>query len=350
MVESSKKPRESRPIVPRLNAPGKVPDLAEWDLESAWTFAVSGLVDDCIAKGRRKRLVEPWVFNPVGATTPPDRVVSIEWTAFPKTQAETLDKYKVVDNDRDLQDEYCEWAVKRDGGKITRVTFTTETPDYFQFLAAQEPKTLAHVLALYRRCVSSKITAGDLRRDGQFDAMNATNYDPASGEIVHMGQDNNTLGAAVQLAVDASWAVVDGNNNPVTDGLSLITCLDGFGVETRNSDPHIGAQINELVREGFKVTFSDPPGLYLHSIDLSGFETPDGSDINDWLTYERGVEGFRTRASFEAPKGSQLTVSDLTLDGDPVEFGGQIAEKVRVRIEVTGTERPGRELEPVHCG
>jgi hypothetical protein len=82
-------------------------------------------------------------------------------TAFPALllqQAATPQeqRWAAADEVRPRQDEYCEWGVERDtDGVVTRVTFTCETPEYFEHLAERDPDRL---LALYHelvgRCVS----------------------------------------------------------------------------------------------------------------------------------------------------------------------------------------------------
>ena len=45
-----------------------------------------------------------------------------------------------------LQDEYCEWSVTRNAaGKITKVMFTSEGPEYWKYLARVQPDTVLEV-------------------------------------------------------------------------------------------------------------------------------------------------------------------------------------------------------------
>ena len=54
---------------------------------------------------------------------------NVEWKAFPKRIRKKEMDFPLADNPN-LQDEYCEWRVEREGGKtdgrIVRVVFTTE--------------------------------------------------------------------------------------------------------------------------------------------------------------------------------------------------------------------------------
>ena len=46
----------------------------------------------------------------------------------------------------------------------------------------------------------------------------------------------------------------------------------------------------------------------------------------------RGRTGFIERAVFEVPAAEKLTVSDLRIGGEPIRFGGQLAEHVTVKL------------------
>ena len=166
---------------------------------------------------------------------------------------------------------------------------------------------------------------------------------------MHMAQANNFLEAAATLSAIASWPTVK-NGAPVVSEQELIDCLS-FGFASRHSDPHIGAQINEVVRSGHKATLADPVGLYIGRILLDDFETPDRSSISDWFVYDddRGVDGFRTRVTFRAPERSGLTLSALRVDGQPLRTGGQIAEKIRVRIRGWAIATDDPAPEPLSC-
>src|SRR5260370_20375899 len=64
----------------------------------------------------------------------PPEESTVTWLAFPKTAQATFDE---IDNQRlQFQDEYVEWRTEKSGGNVTRVTFTTEFPEYFEALAS----------------------------------------------------------------------------------------------------------------------------------------------------------------------------------------------------------------------
>ena len=65
-----------------------------------------------------------------------------------------------------MQDEYCEWGVERDGdGVITRVTFTTEVPEYFEHLAERDDDRL---LATYHELVGPQVKLEELVVGGRY--------------------------------------------------------------------------------------------------------------------------------------------------------------------------------------
>lgn len=149
----------------------------------------------------------------------------------------------------------------------------------------------------------------------------------------------NTLGAAINLTAEATWPSVDDAGNQITSEQELIRCRQ-FGKAARHSDPHIGAQINALVRAGNRVSFPGPVGLYIDSIDKSGIETPDGQNPDEIFHLQRGSEDFQMRIMVKAPEGAGYKLSDVLIDDESLEFGGQVAEKIRIRIRGLAVAAP----------
>ena len=112
----------------------------------------------------------PQFYDPTRKNTPagtPEPMVS--WAAFPAALRAEIpsqrERWKRADRDRDLQDEYCEWSVTRnDARKITRVSFTTEVPEYWEHLFETAPD---QVLKLYRKLVDPAVKLSDLRDGGR---------------------------------------------------------------------------------------------------------------------------------------------------------------------------------------
>src|SRR3954469_11296738 len=91
-------------------------------------------------------------FNPLRNSPDNDAVErDVAWTAFPKIvriqSVGDRQRWRHADSSRDVQDEYCEWGVTRDPEteKITRVTFTSEGPEYWQFLASVNPSKVVEL-------------------------------------------------------------------------------------------------------------------------------------------------------------------------------------------------------------
>jgi hypothetical protein len=339
------------------STPARIDELTTAQL-NAWNQTLSKMFDQQIAIAKAERsppsAVSP-LFNPITHGGRGLAEASISWVAFPKrvaSEAPTpVEAWKRADQSRNVQTEYCEWEVVRDpnnAGKVVRVTFTCEAEDYYRFLSKENPDLL---LSLYHRHVSPTVQLADLMRNGAYDPQNRWNYPQlggARGILMHMGQINNSFEAAVNLGAVASWPRVNASGQMITGEQALIACRS-FGDAAWHSDPHIGAEINSLVRSGNEFSFADPVGLYIDSIDLSDFETPDQSDPKTWFRVVRGTQDFMLRVVFEAPAGSGRLLGDVKVSGRTLAFGGQIAEKLRVRVR--GIARPAATVVPaLTCG
>jgi hypothetical protein len=331
------------------SAPGKIDELSGSQLD-AWNSNLSEMFDRKVADASTEdgpASNRAWLFNPIADGIAGVAEADITWTAFPKIISDNAvtprQGWQAADADRNRQEEYCEWEVQRDQqGKVVRVTFSCEAPDYYHFLAREAPDLL---LSLYHTHVSPDVDLADLVSNGTYDPQNRWNFPQEGGRrggLMHMGQVNNSFEAAVDLSGIASWPRVDGAGNPVVGEQALIACRR-FGSAGRHSDPHIGAQINALVRAGNEVSFADPVGLYIESIDQSDWETPDGSEPADWFSVVRGSSDHMLRVVFESPD-ADLLLGDVLVGGEPIEFGGQIAEKLQVRIR--GIARPAASQAP----
>lgn len=334
------------------HAPGNIDELSEEALE-AWNAELSGLFAGQIAFARR--LIDPdagraWLFDPIETGVERTVRAGIDWIAFPKRVSASglppRDGWKLVDDDRNRHEEYCEWEVARDtAGKVVRVTLTCETEDYYDFLFRNDQALL---LDLYHRHVSPQVAIGQLKRpDGSYDPQNVWNF-PQSGAprgvIMHMGQRNNSFGAAVNLSAVATWPRANGAGAAIVGEQELIGCAR-FGEAQRHSDPHIGSEINKLVRAGNEVSFADPVGLYIDRIDLSDFEVPAGTPASSLMRVVRGNADHMLRVIFEAPAGSGFALGDVRIGGERIRFGSQVAEKTHIRIR--GIARSAGEPAPL---
>jgi hypothetical protein len=293
--------------------------ISQAELAEAWCKALRDSLT-------RDRPLSPHLYDPCEDDTPERALtIPIPWSAFPGQQE--LDDAALVDADRDKQDEYCEWSVARDGEAITKVTFTTELPDYYELLHSVDSEA---VLALYRRHVNPEVRPEDLvNASGRYDKNNIHNT-RTDGPIMHLRQGDNTLRAAINLVWAATFLRTHPDGTLVTSKAALVRCA-GLGAEERNSDPKIAVEVNSLAENRMRITLADPVGIYVAGLGVSGMTFPDGLGKDDCWHVERGTPEHTVRASFSVPEG-RGTVSDVFINGEPIRFGGELAERVGVRI------------------
>ena len=261
-------------------------------------------------------------------------------------------------------DEYCEWRVeKNDDGKIVRVTFTSEPPEYWQALHGDELADFNGnpayptkgdpnlVRELYRELVSPEVTLADLQcpfdfvdeesgltiyKKGCYNPYNKWN---STHGIMHLGQPNNALSAEVGLGGLATVIFHSASGAPVVLGEALI-CAGRLGGPNRTSDPTIASTVNDLARLGAAITLRNPVGLYMDGINLTGFTDPGGQPIpREFFKVIRGDEKLRLieRAVFEVPASEGYVVGDIKVGGEPLRYGGQLAERIQVKLVGLGS-------------
>lgn len=254
---------------------------------------------------------------------------SLVWMAFPRQvlAAHRDDRraaFIEADSDvagRDPQNEYCEWHVTRNAaGKITRVVFVTESPEYWEHLWAADP---TRVVELYQALVNPAVVAADLRVGGPGSAYNKLNPFNTTGGIVHLIQSINTLTAALGLAQDSihTGAARDNYETPPP------------GLRT-SVDPRVKFDIGALARTptGLSLTLREPIGLYITGYDDTGWTKPDGSPVDDYWRVVRGSPGQIVRLQYRVPPGEGFVVGDIRIGGRRIEWGGQIAEHVTCTV------------------
>ncbi|MEO8506597.1 MAG: hypothetical protein ABI593_03105 [Betaproteobacteria bacterium] len=241
------------------------------------------------------------------------------WMAFPRrvlmpNRDDRGAAFTAAEN-RNVQDEYCEWFTTRNAaGKIVRVTFVTEAPEYWEALWAVDR---ARVVALYRALVSPAVVETDLHVGGVYQRANLWNN--ANG-IVHLRQAINTLNAALGLAQGSA------NSAPARDNYEM------SAVASTAVDPRVTYDVGTLVRKGLSVTLRDPIGLYIAGWDDTGWTRPSGAPVGNYWTIVRGVPGQVLRLDYEVPAAVGFVVGDIRIGGRPIQWGGQLAEHVTVTI------------------
>jgi len=315
-------------LLPRFDPPAFLNDYNDTQ-KAAWSKFISDRLDAEIAAAPGQHF-----YNPTKKDTANDvQTLTISWTAFPRSVAISAPsdriRWQTADGSRNVQDEYCEWSVTRNPTthKITRVTFTCEGPEYWSFLARSNPDK---VVSLYQQLISPQVKKQDLfLANGQYRPQNKWNNSTTRGAM-HLIQQANTLGAELNIAVRAS-IIRQINGTILTGEQELIDCGQ-YGDPERNSDPHIGAQINELARQHADITIANPVALYIQGLSTNGWTTPDNSDPKQYWTIVRGDANHAVRAVYEVPQAKGFTVGDITINGVPIEFGAQIADFITIQI------------------
>lgn len=325
----------------RFDPPGLLEDFSA-EQKAAWSEWISGQMDEA-AQGRPEVFdfdgPRAQFYNPLRVDEEADaREVDISWTAFPRNvqinSVGDVQRWQRADGSRDLQDEYCEWSIDRDPAtdKITRVTFTCEGPEYWQFLAETTPQV---ALDLYRSFIHPDVAMEDLfGSNGRYNPRNRWNSSTLTGAM-HLIQVNNSLGAEIELAAGSSVVRVI-NGQALTTERELIRCGQ-YGGQERNSDPHIGAVVNSVTRQKADVTLANPVGLYFNDLLTGGWATPDGSDPKAYWSYVRGTANKPVRAVYEVPAGRGFVVGDITIGGRPIQFAAQIADFITIKLTGVGT-------------
>ena len=195
--------------------------------------------------------------------------------------------------------------------------------------------------------------------------------DPAgfSGGVMHLTSTPNTLQTELGLAGAATVQYSPPNGQK--DQQSLI-CCGNYGQEYRHSDPHIGQSVNQVVSGALTgnvpqlVCLADPVGLYLQVPDLSGFSfgpnidpanLPPNAQASDVWQVLRGsatvvdpvtcqgdpVEcqdfpgAMILHAIAQIPSSwlsayPDMTLADIQIDNEPIQWAGQIAEQFKVGL------------------
>jgi hypothetical protein len=252
------------------------------------------------------------------------------------------------------QDEYCEWSVERANSEITGITFTSEGPEYWEFLASGTapffedgdprrdltPGDPELLLALYREHVSADVQPEDLFWPHDVAAFTGSGwvYFAHAGDynrlnrwttthgLMHLTHPANTLAAEVGLAAAATVLRTEASD------AESFACCAGFAEVNRSSDPLIGFAVNQAARAGHAVGLADPLGLYIAGLNTGVLEDP-----SVWtVTRGSAEEQMILRARVDVPAGSPLTVA-----GVPLEWGGQLARHIGMVLTGLVARHPG---------
>lgn len=315
-------------------------------------------------------------------------LVQVDWSGFPVRVKQAVDQPdKKLDRFIDwtrggltvgrafCHEEYLEWrSVHQADGKLVRLEFTTETPDYWQKLARFEPLKVVELAGRFAGeppervdvaelfgiadpfSVDPLTSAGDAveaaYRRQNFAGTDSTGlprpprgaYNNGAKAIMHMANGVNSTNAALALAIFATYPHGKrvGTREVALSGPEAIEATDQAAVNCRNSDPTIVGALVGTVFAGAKVALMDPFGIYILSVDQSAFVLADGSPVPaTWFSLQRGTSGsvnpigrdLFQRLVVQAPPGSGLTLSDMRdPDDNAVETGAQLARLINVGL------------------
>jgi hypothetical protein len=360
----------------QFDPPGRLTDFdAIPHQREAWHVAMSTFFTEAIARtevhvGRGKsQFYDPTLTSPRGVVAEQ----TIAWNGFPKVLlAQTGSRQEALRAAEQLvtfrldgrrvqarpQDEYLEWHVTRDeAGRLVAVDFTCEGPEYWAALAHGYPDSISPgpgapaatgdmqlLLTLYHQYVSPVVKLDELLLAGRYDPFNQWN---TTRGAMHLTHPSNSLQAEVFLAGDAT-VLREQNGQILEDDDELIRCAQ-YGEPERASDPTIGGGVNTLARAGALVSLRDPVGLYIDSLDTTGWTKPDGTPVGDYWRILRGQPDMIVRARYEVPPSGGFRVSDILIGGEPIAFAGQIAEHITMKLTGIAAEQGQHRAAPVAC-
>lgn len=335
-----------------------------------WSDMIHGNFEREISKLRTALGQNPLFFTEAVNAIPAKVVTTpVPWVGFPRiheltsngnrqtmlAQAEQRNSFTLGFTDKLMttpvdvsfrqQDEYLEWVLVKQGEKTVRFVFTAEGPEYWEFLAGADKQV---VINLYTLFCARVVTWSELSWDhevwvkdpetgqpvllygkGDYNPYNKVNLEECAAHLTHPA---NTLGAEINLAARATVQRTDRTGGLVTERRRL-ACCSNFGDPNRNSDPAIGAAVNQTVRGGVSLTLANPVGLYVRSFDESRIADSQGNALPGWWNVVRGQSGRVLRAEFRPPAGSTLSLDDVRVgNNEQLKFGGQLAELINMVI------------------
>jgi hypothetical protein len=90
-------------------------------------------------------------------------------------------------------------------------------------------------------------------------------------------------------------------------------------------------------------------GLYFQDLATDGWATPDDSDPKTYWTYLRGDGEHPVRAVYEVPSDKDFTVGDITILGQPINFGAQITDFISIKLTAVACRFGKSTAEPMEC-
>jgi hypothetical protein len=274
----------------------------------------------------------------------PTDTAQVQWIAFPRSaKAPDLDidrnRYTGGSGHIGYQDEYVEWLVERDAnGEITRITFTTEFPEYYEALAGIGKEAVIAGVAdaipgpnptpseLFGASFDADSAMSGARQRQFIQHLPDNPWQNGRKGILCLQQRFNSLGALFNL-VGRCAILLPGSSTSACSNAS--NASKGACGHDRNSDPAVCTAAQEIRRKNRVLSLEDPVGIRL--LQLGGIWKFDGRqiDIND-PNQNRGTWTITRNG-----RRARLNVSTaLTFGDDKVVSGAQVARVLRVGVGV----------------
>lgn len=363
--------------------PGFLNDVAPEQVDQ-WHTIVEELIGKSVQSAqnsyRTRGFDLPVQVVPDGDTDLSDTRLVQDWPGFPQRYENALGRGRTESflrhcSDAGLQgrlgqEEYIEWRDVCDpDGKLLRVEMTTETQEYWCFLASVDPNQTLQLLADFARVQTidprdvygahdpfSNTSTPALR----FAAFRARMARPAYDQpvpsrynngvlaIAFMANAANSLAAAINLTAFGGYPFGTPDHARALTGDELTATLP-FQAATpcRNSDPLIYGTATRSAWEGRKLALADPAGLYIKHVGQGGaLLMPDNKTAipETWYKLSRGCTVYSDgedislfqRLVVEPDPKSGLVLGDLIVSdtGRRVRSGADIARMVTVALHL----------------
>lgn len=305
--------------------------LSRFRAISEWRSLVEKQYDDA---SKELNSAFTWIDALLDVDTSKRKEVIIPWKAFPIRVGGTAAQ---IDANRKLQEEYVEWAVFRDSSdEIDHITFTTEFREYFGVLAGVSPTGIKtaissmypNVTPTNKEIYGRSSLNGTTKRQREILFLNNLENNPwnnGSKGILALTTRVNSIGALFGLA---SFCGIEKVGMPAEN---VCANVGGACVPGRQSDPQICSECQNQVRGEKSFSLIDPIGIFIDRLSGNWTLEDNQIDINDqsstnvrWKVSRNG-----RRATLQV-KGN----SELLLDGDKIESGSQVADKLFVGASV----------------
>ena len=224
--------------------------------------------------------------------------------------------------------------------KITRVTFTCEGPEYWQFLAAVSP---ARVVELYRQHISPDVQQADLFQGGRYRPRNN-------------GTSRRPRARCTWCRAATRWARKSSSPRPPpssaggrradhrSPGADRLRHVRRSAAAQRSAHRRAGQRAGARQAD---ITLANPVGLYIAGLSVAGWLTPDSSTrrILDHHARHQGEGAARRLRSAGRPG---FVVGDIKIDGRPIEFAAQITDFIRIKLTGLATRLGQSTVAPVN--